>query len=86
MIYIQCTCSNPPETSTKPSGSSFDDLRYVYQDLSRADIIVEQYNTKDPEIESWDKFQMNTAEFLSKHHGCVLQVVDSKGNTMHKYW
>lgn len=86
MIYLQCTCLIPSKTSLKPSGRSYDDLRHIYQDISRADTIVAQYNAKDPETESWDEFQMNTAEFLSKHHRCVLQVVDSKGDILTKYW
>lgn len=85
-LYLQCTCANPAKTSEKPCGAGFRDLRYLYQDISRADIIVQQYKTNDPEIESWDQYQMNTAEFLSDHRDCVLQVVDARGNVLHKHW
>lgn len=86
MIYLQCTCYNPPETASKPSGGDYNDLHYVYMDLDRTKTIIEQYETQDPEIESWDAYQTNTAEFLSQHPDCVIQVVDEKGQVLHKYW
>lgn len=86
MIYLQCTCSNPPGMASKPSGGDYNDLHYVYMDLDRAKTIIEQYETQDPEIESWDAYQTNTAEFLSQHPDCVIQVVDKKGQVLHRYW